>query len=129
MALELSLYSRQLRMEGGDGYCCIHAYLLRDVPKELKAMEKVRMEKDRFMTQGGGAYIPLWLIAVQIAFLAFVVLVSNSASLFIGAFLFFLVFAQATAHYQKKLDLRPPLLVCFFSGGFGRPRRAAGLVD
>jgi hypothetical protein len=85
--------------------------------KELKAMEKVRMEKDRFMTQGGGAYIPLWLIAVQIAFLAFVVLVSNSASLFIGAFLFFLAFAQATAHYQKKLDLRPPLLVCFFLAG------------
>ena len=85
--------------------------------KELKAMEKVRMEKERFMTQGGGAYIPLWLIGVQIAFIAFVVLVSHSAALFIGAFLFFLAFAQATAHYQKKLDLRPPLLVGFFLAG------------
>ena len=85
--------------------------------KELAALERVRMEIGRFQTQGGGAYIPLWLIAVQVAFIGFVVLVSHSAPLFIGAFLFFLAFAQATAHYQKKLDLRPPLLVGFFLAG------------
>jgi len=85
--------------------------------KELAALEKARMEIGRFQTQGGGAYIPLWLIAAQIAFIGFVVLVSHSAPLFIGAFLFFLAFAQATAHYQKKLDLRPPLLVGFFLAG------------
>jgi hypothetical protein len=85
--------------------------------KELAGMENIRMENERFKTQGGGAFIPMWLIAAQVAFMAFVVLVAHSAPLFIGAFLFFLAFAQATAHYQKKLDLRPPLLVGFFLAG------------
>jgi Na+/H+ antiporter NhaD/arsenite permease-like protein len=37
--------------------------------------------------------------------------------LFIGGFLFFLAFAQATAHHQSKLELRSPLLVGFFLAG------------
>jgi len=45
------------------------------------------------------------------------VTVAHYPALFIGAFLFFMAFAQATAHYQKKLDLRPPLLVGFFLAG------------
>jgi hypothetical protein len=71
----------------------------------------------RALTQGGGAYIPSWIIGAQIAFLVFVVSVAHYPALFIGAFLFFMAFAQATAHYQKKLDLRPPLLVGFFLAG------------
>jgi hypothetical protein len=69
------------------------------------------------MTQGGGSAIPPWIIGVQILFMAFIVLVAHYPALFIGAFLFFLAFAQATAHHQKKIDLRPPLLVGFFLAG------------
>ena len=84
---------------------------------EFKSLNRAYVEKGRVLTQGGGAYIPGWIILVQAGFLAFVVSVSHYPVLFVGAFLFFMAFAQATAHYQKKLDLRPPLLVGFFLAG------------
>ena len=37
--------------------------------------------------------------------------------LFIGSFLFFLAFRQATAHYQTAINLRGPILVGFFLAG------------
>jgi hypothetical protein len=84
---------------------------------ELKALNEALLKEGRAMTQGGGAYIPGWIIAVQVVFLVFTVAVAHYPALFIGGFLFFLAFAQATAHYQKKLDLRAPLLVGFFLAG------------
>jgi hypothetical protein len=54
---------------------------------------------------------------VNIGFLAFVVVEAHYPVLFIGAFLFFLGFAQATATYQSNLDLKAPLLVGFFLAG------------
>lgn len=61
--------------------------------------------------------VPWWITAVNIAFLAFVVVESHYPPLFIGAFMFFLGFAQATAPFQGNLDLKPPLLVGFFLAG------------
>jgi hypothetical protein len=60
---------------------------------------------------------PAWITTVNLVFLAFVVLQSHYPPLFIGAFLFFLGFAQATAPYQAGIDLKPPLLVGFFLAG------------
>jgi hypothetical protein len=60
---------------------------------------------------------PWWITAVHLGFLAFVVAEAHYPALFIGAFLFFLGFAQATSHYQSPIDLKPPLLVGFFLGG------------
>ncbi len=85
--------------------------------REFMALEKERMAKESFVTIGGGAYIPMWIIAVQVGFIVFSVAVSRYAPLFIGGFLFFLAFAQATAHHQKRMDLRSPLLVGFFLAG------------
>jgi hypothetical protein len=85
--------------------------------KEFDQLNAAYMKKGRQETQGGGAYIPMWMIATQIAFLVYTVAVAHYPALFIGGFLFFMAFAQATAHYQKKLDLRPPLLVGFFLAG------------
>ena len=85
--------------------------------QEFKDLNGLYMRQDRAMTQGGGAYIPVWIIAAQVAFLVYTVAVARFPALFIGGFLFFMAFAQATAHYQKKLDLRPPLLVGFFLAG------------
>ena len=61
--------------------------------------------------------IPAWITAVNLAFLTFVVMEAHYPVLFIGAFLFFLGFAQATAPYQSAIDLKPPLLVGFFLAG------------
>jgi len=85
--------------------------------REFGALEKARMSQERFMTQGGGTPIPSWIIAVQVGFIAFSVFVSHYVPLLIGGFLFFLAFAQATAHHQKKFDLRSPLMVGLFLAG------------
>lgn len=61
--------------------------------------------------------VPAWITAVQIGFLAFTVWQAHHPVLFIGAFLFFLAFAQATAHHQNPVDLRSPILVGFFLAG------------
>jgi len=63
------------------------------------------------------APVPAWIVAVHVAFLGFTVWVAHYPALFIGGFLFFLAFAQATAHHQTKVDLRPALLVGFFLAG------------
>ena len=85
--------------------------------KEFDQLQETYMKVGRSVTQGGGAHIPGWIIAVQVGFLVFTVFVAHYPALFIGGFLFYMAFAQATAHYQKKLDLRPPLLVGFFLAG------------
>lgn len=61
--------------------------------------------------------IPAWITAAQLAFLAFTVLTAHTPPLFIGGFLFFLAFAQATLPHQAAVNLRPPLLVGFFLAG------------
>jgi hypothetical protein len=61
--------------------------------------------------------VPAWITLVQLGFMGWTVAVAHYPPLFIGGFLFFLAFAQATAHHQGRLDLRPPLLVGFFLAG------------
>ena len=61
--------------------------------------------------------IPWWVTGVHLGFLGFTVLMAHHPALFIGGFLFFLAFAQATSHHQSKIDLRSPLLVGFFLAG------------
>jgi len=61
--------------------------------------------------------IPVWVTGVHLIFLAFTVWMAHYPVLFIGGFLFFLAFSQATAHHQSKTELRTPLLVGFFLAG------------
>lgn len=64
-----------------------------------------------------GEPVPAWVTAVHLAFLGFTVWMAHHPALFIGGFLFYLAFAQATAHHQSRLDLRGPMLVGFFLAG------------
>jgi hypothetical protein len=68
-------------------------------------------------SQPQGEPIPVWITLVQLCFMAMIVVVAHHPALFVGVFLFFLAFAQATGHHQSRLDLRPPLLVGFFLAG------------
>lgn len=61
--------------------------------------------------------IPVWITLVHVLFLAFTVWQAHHPVMFIGGFLFFLAFAQATAHHQNAVDLRAPILVGFFLAG------------
>ncbi|MBT5900497.1 MAG: hypothetical protein HOH58_00120 [Opitutaceae bacterium] len=86
--------------------------------KEFAAME-ARLKTDPSMDSkaSDGAGVPVWITFVQLLFMAWTVFVAHHPAMFVGGFLFFLAFAQATAHHQAKIDLKPPLLVGFFLAG------------
>ena len=63
------------------------------------------------------AAVPAWITGVHLAFLAWTVINAHFPVLFIGGFLFYLAFVQATEHHQGELGLRPALLVGFFLAG------------
>lgn len=61
--------------------------------------------------------VPAWIMAVHVAFMVWTVFNAHHPPLFIGAFLFYIGFHQATAHHQNRLDLKPAMLVGFFLAG------------
>jgi hypothetical protein len=61
--------------------------------------------------------VPFPMVAVHLAFLVIVVMFSHHPAVFMGAFLFFLGFAQAYDRHQDPLILKEALLVAFFLGG------------
>ena len=61
--------------------------------------------------------IPVWITVVHLLALAWTVLSAHYSALFIGGFLLFLAFVQATAHHQNPISLRSPILVGFFLAG------------
>ncbi len=87
--------------------------------RELAALDKARRAASARpgRSRADPVPVPAWITAVQLAFMGFTVMVAHYPPLFIGGFLFFLAFTQATAHHQGKIDLKPPLLVGFFLGG------------
>ena len=61
--------------------------------------------------------VPAWITLVHLLFLGFTVWMAHYPALFVGGFLFYLAFAQATAHHQSKVEIKAPLLVGFFLAG------------
>lgn len=61
--------------------------------------------------------VPLFVTLTHLGFMAWTVAFAHYPPLFIGGFLFFLAFSQATAHHQHEINLRGPILVGFFLGG------------
>lgn len=61
--------------------------------------------------------VPLWITTVHVFFLVWTVLNNHFPAMFIGGFLFYLAFVQATEHHQSEVSLRPSLLVGFFLAG------------
>jgi Na+/H+ antiporter NhaD/arsenite permease-like protein len=83
--------------------------------KELHLLEKVK--KERGNVDEAHAPIPFWIMVVHIFFLVWMVINSHYPAIFIGAFLLFLGFHQATAHHQESVQLKRPLLVGMFLAG------------
>lgn len=61
--------------------------------------------------------IPLAVTFTHLGFLAFTVLTAHYPALFIGGFMFFIGFTQATGHHQNDVSMKSPLLVGFFLAG------------
>jgi hypothetical protein len=85
--------------------------------KEFAALQATRERQESGVRKDDGRPVPAWVTAVQLGFMAVAVYFAHYPALFIGGFLFFLAFSQATAHHQSQLDLKPPLLVGFFLAG------------
>jgi hypothetical protein len=74
-------------------------------------------EEARPLLEPTSAPIPLWVTSIHLAFLVWTVLNNHYRALFMGGFLFYIAFTQATEHHQHELSLRPALLVGFFLAG------------
>jgi hypothetical protein len=61
--------------------------------------------------------VPVWVTVVHILFMGWTIANAHYPALFVPGLLFFLGFAQVTAPYQNRIDLKPALLVGFFLGG------------
>lgn len=61
--------------------------------------------------------VPAWVTLCHALFMGWTIFNAHYPELFIPGMLFFLGFAQVTAPYQNRIDLKPPLLVGFFLGG------------
>ncbi|MFC1817013.1 putative Na+/H+ antiporter [Thermodesulfobacteriota bacterium] len=62
-------------------------------------------------------WVPAWIMIIHVIFMVWTVANAHHPALFVGGFLFFLGFAQVTASFQNRLDLKPALLVGFFLAG------------
>jgi len=76
-----------------------------------------RAAGDERAAAGSRRGVPAWIVAVHLAFLAWTVFTAHTPPLFLGGFLFFLAFLQASSPHQDPLNLKSPLLVGFFLGG------------
>ena len=75
-------------------------------------------EEERAASQAASLLpVPPWLVAVHVMFMVWTVVNSHYPALFVGGFLIFLGFAEATSMYQSNIDLKAPLLVGFFLAG------------
>ena len=61
--------------------------------------------------------IPAWVTFMHLCFLGWTVYTAHYPVLFIGGFLFFMAFSNATGHHQNPISLKSPLLVGFFLAG------------
>jgi hypothetical protein len=61
--------------------------------------------------------VPLWITTVHVLMLIWIVVTEQFPSIFMGSFLLFLGFIQATSPHQYPLNLKKPLLVGFFLAG------------
>jgi hypothetical protein len=81
--------------------------------KELRALQPKPVDPQEKSEER----VPFWITAVHLLFLGFTVWMAHYPALFVGGFLFYLAFAQATAHHQSNVELKGPLLVGFFLAG------------
>ncbi len=61
--------------------------------------------------------VPFWITTIHVLVIVWIVFISHYPAVFIGSFLFFLGFHQATRHHQYAIRLSRPLLVGLFLAG------------
>jgi len=93
------------------------AIFWREFARLATAPPPMSVEHEEDKTDGSAHPVPAWVTIANCLFMAWTVVTSHYPPLVIGGFLIFLGFAKATAPFQGRFDLKPPLLVGFFLGG------------
>lgn len=61
--------------------------------------------------------VPVWVVLMHVLFLGWTVYNAHFPPMFVGGFLFFIAFTEATVHHQNPLSIRSAMLVGFFLAG------------
>lgn len=77
----------------------------------------VRKDLPQISSNQDKEHMPVWVIAVHMAFLLSVVIFAHHPVIFMGLLLFFIGYTYAYSSYQSKLILKEALLVAFFLAG------------
>ncbi|MEX0961379.1 MAG: putative Na+/H+ antiporter [Simkaniaceae bacterium] len=85
--------------------------------RQFRALEEKKTTQKMEKSEDKGLKIPFWITFAHIFLLIWVVANSHYPAIFIGSFLLFLGFHQATKPHQYPLHLKRPILVGFFLGG------------
>ena len=75
--------------------------------KELGQLGEIKEEKE-------SVHVPFWVTGVHLLFLFGVILFGHQPVLFLGLFVLFLGFTEATPRFQTSLPLRGAILIAFF---------------
>ncbi len=92
----------------------IYFFLFR---KDFERMEKSRRKSGNNEDGDESKPVPAWIVVTHLLFLGWIVFNSHYPPVFIGAFLLFLAFHQATLQHQFPVQLKRPLLVGLFLAG------------
>lgn len=92
--------------------CCYYLFFRRE-------FSRLQQKKERLFTEATKDFslAPSWVTAVHMAVLVWTVASAHYPVLFLGGFILFLGFYQATRSYQDEMSLRGPILVGFFFSG------------
>ncbi|MDP1836433.1 MAG: putative Na+/H+ antiporter [Chlamydiales bacterium] len=82
-----------------------------------KEFKKLALQKVKTNETTKDIQIPAWITFIQLGLLIWAVWHNHYPALFLGGFVAYLGFYQATLPYQSRLNLRSPLLVGFFLAG------------
>jgi len=86
--------------------------------KEFAKLTATRKEEEQSLPYGEKQEaMPFWITLAHLAFLSWVVVHAHYPVIFIGSFLLFIGFHQATIPFQYRLNLKSPILVGFFLAG------------
>lgn len=85
--------------------------------KDLSQMSALQKTIDSQAFQKLASRTPIWITLTHLVFLAWIVVHNHHPVVFVGSFLLFLGFYQATLFYQKKIELKSAILVGFFLAG------------
>jgi Na+/H+ antiporter NhaD/arsenite permease-like protein len=104
------------------GILCANSLYYMVFKQEFASMAAQRKPEGEAMLYGAPVddhrmRIPKWVTAVHLLALGWTVFTAHYTALYIGGFLMFLAFTQATTQFQSPIQFRGPILVGFFLAG------------